>query len=142
MDEIVIKSIKNIGLAGSRIVDLIRNNNKVFCIYGEMGTGKTTLIKKTCELLNVKENVTSPTFTIINEYLSAEYGKIYHFDFYRINNIKEIYDIGVEEYFDDDCIIFIEWPGIVKSILPPKHIQINIKENKEKHRIISTTEIK
>lgn len=105
------------------------DKNKFFAITGNMGVGKTTFIKKICKLIGVDTNVSSPTFSLINEYLNNKGEKIYHFDFYRIKNISEVYDIGYEDYFFSGNYCFIEWPEKIKELLPNEFLLINIIEN-------------
>ena len=107
-----------------------------FIFIGELGVGKTTFIKSFCQELGVKDNVSSPTFSIVNEYASSHYGVIYHFDFYRINNQQEIFDLGYEEYFDDSNYCFVEWPEKICNLISNKIIQIEILR-KESERIIN-----
>jgi len=94
--------------------------------YGEMGAGKTTLIKTICRALGVNTTMTSPTFSIVNEYSDSAGRVFYHFDFYRLKNEEEAYDIGVEEYLDSGNLCFIEWSERVSSILPPSRFEIHI----------------
>lgn len=101
-------------------------NYSVWCFYGEMGSGKTTLIKAICTNLNVIDPLSSPTFSIVNEYLTKEETTIYHFDFYRIRSIEEAEHIGVVEYFDSKNFCFIEWPEKAEPLLPDVYLQINI----------------
>jgi tRNA threonylcarbamoyladenosine biosynthesis protein TsaE len=101
-------------------------DNRIFLFYGEMGAGKTTLIKSLCECLGTTENVTSPTFAIVNEYVGSS-NKIYHFDFYRLKNQAEALDMGYEEYFYSDAYCFIEWPEKIPDLLPPHYINVSIK---------------
>jgi tRNA threonylcarbamoyladenosine biosynthesis protein TsaE len=100
--------------------------DKVFIFEGEMGAGKTTFIKVLCEELGVKDVVSSPTFSIVNEYVAGN-SIIYHFDFYRIRDIREAYDIGYEEYFYSGHICLIEWPERVEEILPEHYVRVEIK---------------
>ncbi len=111
-------------------------NNKILLFYGEMGTGKTTLIKELLKQLGVREIVSSPTFSLVNEYLSNNKEIIYHFDFYRIENEEEAYDIGIEEYFDSDNRCFIEWPGKVENLLPLGAVAIHLVINMDDTRNI------
>lgn len=99
---------------------------KVIAFKGEMGAGKTTLIKAICEELGVKQTISSPTFSIVNEYLSSSGKKIYHFDFYRINKISEAYDMGYEEYFYSDAYCFVEWPEKIAELMPEDVLTVNI----------------
>src|SRR5882757_7489245 len=109
---------------------------KVWLFAGEMGAGKTTLIKAVCEQLGVREGMSSPTFSIVNEYDRQEGGKIYHFDFYRLKNEQEAFDLGAEEYFDSGNFCFVEWPEKIPTLIPPQHIDIKITTEDPMHRII------
>lgn len=100
----------------------------VWCFHGEMGTGKTTLIKRVCLKLGVAVGMTSPTFSIVNEYFGHERKKIYHFDFYRLRNETEAYDIGVDEYFESGQYCFVEWPERTPSLIPRTHLDIWITD--------------
>ena len=109
---------------------------KIWLFYGEMGSGKTTLIKAICSALKVDDLVSSPTFSIVNEYKSAA-GKVYHFDFYRIKNEREAFEIGTEEYFYSGEYCFIEWPEKIPSIIPSAYVKISIQPNEKEHRTIA-----
>lgn len=111
-------------------------HNKLFLFYGEVGAGKTTLIKKICKYLKIEDKVTSPTFSIVNKYISANNGVISHFDFYRFENIDEVYNIGVYEYIDNSKFCFFEWPEVANEIFTNKYLKIFIKVNNSK-RIIN-----
>lgn len=112
--------------------------HKVFAIYGEMGVGKTTFIKAVCEALGVEENITSPTFAIVNEYKGGNGDPIYHFDFYRINKLEEVYDFGYEDYFYSGNLCFIEWPELIEPLLPEECVRISIKEQPDGSRVIES----
>lgn len=99
---------------------------KIFAFYGNLGAGKTTFIKSICKALGVSEEVTSPTFALVNEY-QGEDAIVYHFDFYRIESEIEAYDIGIDEYLDSGAYCLIEWPERIPSILPAEAIQIQIQ---------------
>jgi tRNA threonylcarbamoyladenosine biosynthesis protein TsaE len=100
---------------------------KLWAFYGEMGAGKTTFIRAISECLRVKENVSSPTFSLLNEYYSEKLNEpIYHFDFYRIESEKEAIDIGCEEYFESDYLCMVEWPEKILNLLPHPHLKISI----------------
>jgi len=99
---------------------------KILLLNGEMGAGKTTLIKELCLVLGVEDEVTSPTFSLVNEYRTQNYELVYHFDFYRIDNEEEAYDMGIEEYLYNDAWCLIEWPQKVKNLLPLETVTINI----------------
>lgn len=103
-------------------------DNTVFAFRGEMGAGKTTFIKAICENLGVSDTINSPTFAIVNEYRSDSGELIYHFDFYRINKIEEVFDFGYEDYFYSGSLCFIEWPEKIESLLPKDTVNVFIKE--------------
>lgn len=110
----------------------------VFAFYGKMGAGKTTFIKALCETLGVADTVNSPTFSIVNEYRSGSTGElIYHFDFYRIKKIEEVYDMGYEDYFYSGARCFIEWPELVEELLPADAVRVDIAEQDDGSRLVS-----
>ena len=109
----------------------------VFAFYGKMGAGKTTFIKAVCEELGVTDVINSPTFAIVNEYRSDETGElIYHFDFYRIKKLDEVYDMGYEDYFYSGALCFIEWPELVEELLPGNAVKVEIEESEDGSRIM------
>ncbi len=103
--------------------------NRIFALYGKMGVGKTTLIKAICNYLDVTDIVGSPTFSIVNQYLTKSGHTLYHFDFYRLRKLEEAYDIGYEDYFFSGNYCFIEWPEKIESLLPEDCIKIYLEEN-------------
>ena len=109
--------------------------SRVFLFYGAMGVGKTTLIKELAKQLGVGETSSSPSFSIVNEY-SAGKEILYHFDFYRINNMAEVFDIGIEDYLYGNNYIFIEWPEKIEEILPKKAWKIYITKNPDESRTL------
>ena len=110
----------------------------VFAFYGKMGAGKTTFIKAVCEELGVEDVITSPTFAIVNEYRSETSGElIYHFDFYRVKKIEEVYDMGFEDYFYSGALCFIEWPELCEEVLPEDTVKVTIEETPDSSRLIS-----
>lgn len=112
------------------------NGMKVWLFEGEMGSGKTTLIKSICVLLGITDEPSSPTYSIINEYQANIGSSIFHFDFYRLEKESEAYDMGVEEYFDSGSYCFVEWPERVESLFPLHYLRIKITENSPTTRII------
>jgi tRNA threonylcarbamoyladenosine biosynthesis protein TsaE len=109
---------------------------KVILFYGEMGVGKTTLIKQLCKQLGVEEATTSPTFSIVNEYLANTGKSIYHFDFYRIEEEAEVFDLGYEDYFYSDNYCFIEWPEKIPNLLPENTVTLKIELGENNERLI------
>ena len=112
----------------------------VWCFKGELGAGKTTLIKAICDQLGVSDSMSSPTFSIVNEYKSKDGSYIYHFDFYRIKSVSEAHQIGTEEYFYSGNFCFIEWSEKIQEILPPTRMEIVIKLEEENRRKINLIE--
>ena len=123
---ILIPSLSQITEAAQSFVEIM-GSRKVFAFYGEMGAGKTTFVRAICKALGVCEVVNSPRFSIVNEYESETTGQvIFHFDFYRINRIEEVYDMGYEEYFYSGNVCFIEWPELIEELLPDDVVRVCI----------------
>lgn len=137
--KIEVNGLPDLENAAKKIINFAQGE-QIFILEGEMGTGKTTLIKNLTKYIGVEEVVTSPTFSIVNEY-NANDKVIYHFDFYRIKNLQEAYDIGYEEYFYSGNTCFIEWPGKVESLLPEHYVKIEITTVNENERILSISKI-
>ena len=133
--EIKIQHIEEIREAARQFVNHI-GEHRVFAFYGEMGAGKTTFIKAICEELGVEDVITSPTFAIVNEYSIPNGQCIYHFDFYRIKKLEEVYDMGFEDYFYSGALCFIEWPELIEDVLPEDAVKVSIKEEEEGTRAI------
>lgn len=132
--EIKIQSLEHIHEAAREFIAAM-GDNTVFALYGKMGAGKTTFIKALCQELGVEDVVTSPTFAVINEYRSDIAGElIYHFDFYRIKKLEEVYDMGYEDYFYSGALCFIEWPELVEELLPGNTIKVTIEEQEDGSR--------
>lgn len=111
------------------------SKSKKIAFHASMGAGKTTLIKSICKELKVIDVVKSPTFSIVNEYISEINGKVYHFDFYRLEDKREAHDIGIESYFDSSAYCFVEWPSVIGDLLPSDFVHVYIDVENEK-RII------
>ncbi len=135
--EIRIDNIENIKSAAKVFIDSTKNYS-VFAFYGKMGAGKTTFIKAICECLGVEDVINSPTFAIVNEYTSYITDEtLYHFDFYRIKRIDEVYDLGYEEYFYSGNVCFIEWPELIEDLLPENTLKVYIEERENGARTVS-----
>jgi tRNA threonylcarbamoyladenosine biosynthesis protein TsaE len=113
---------------------------RLFAFYGELGSGKTTFIKALCRELGVIDLVSSPSFALIHEYKSARYGKLYHFDFYRMEKLEEVYDIGYEDYFYSGNFCFIEWAEKARTLLPDGTLHVNITPDPSSGRILEVSE--
>ena len=133
MTEIIGDGIEQLDEVADLLLKQIAGFN-ICLIEGEMGAGKTTLISALCKSLGVDDNVSSPTYSLVNEYVSPT-ETINHFDFYRLNSLEEALDAGVEEYFYSNNKCFIEWPDIVRSILPNKFAKIEIEVDENQKRI-------
>ena len=105
----------------------LRDEADVVAFYGPMGAGKTTLIKDLCHRMGVTDEVNSPTFAIVNEYITEEGESVYHFDFYRIKKLEEAYDIGYENYFYSGNLCLIEWPELIEPLLPERYLRVDIR---------------
>lgn len=101
---------------------------KIWLLSGDLGAGKTTLLKEIARFLDIQDNITSPTFGLVNEYRNWDEEVFYHFDFYRIETLQEVVDIGFDEYIDSGAYCFIEWPEKIEALLPEKFVLIRIKE--------------
>jgi tRNA threonylcarbamoyladenosine biosynthesis protein TsaE len=133
--EILIKDKRHLHSAATQLLKH-SGENKLFAFYGAMGAGKTTFIKAICESLGAIDIVTSPTFTIVNEYKTADGESIFHIDFYRIKKQEEVYDFGIEEYLSGDSYCFMEWPELIEEILPPETVKVKIAVDKNEQRIL------
>ena len=134
--EITINSLDTIHAAARQFADSI-GTSRVFAFYGKMGAGKTTFVKALCEVLGCADVITSPTFAIVNEYTDGEGSPIYHFDFYRIKKLDEVYDMGYEEYFYSGALCLIEWPELIEDILPEDAVRVTIEEQADGSRLLT-----
>lgn len=132
--KIEIKSLGDIDKAAKEFL-AATEGKRHFAFYGSMGAGKTTFIKAVCEQLGTTDIVSSPTFAIINEYASAA-GRIFHFDFYRIKNLEEAYNLGYEDYFFGDEYCFVEWPEKIEDIMPEHFTTVKITATGDNSRIV------
>ncbi len=130
MSNLINYQLSKIDKVSTQIIENAKDN-KIWLFFGEMGAGKTTLIKSICKNLGVSEEINSPTFSIVNEYKTINGKTIYHFDFYRVKSIEEVYDMGIEDYFKTNNICLIEWPNKIDEILNDEityKIEINMVE--------------
>lgn len=135
-----IENVAALGNAAEEFAALM-GDNTVFAFFGEMGAGKTTFINALCRTLGVEEDIAnSPSFSIINEYRSDTTAElIYHFDLYRLENLEEAFDIGVEDYFDSGALCLLEWPERIEDLLPDDTVRIDIKLNDDLSRDLTVT---
>lgn len=133
--EIKIDNLEHIHEAAREFISAM-GEGTVFAFYGHMGAGKTTFIKAVCECLGVEDVINSPTFAIVNEYRAESGELIYHFDFYRIKKLEEVYDMGYEDYFYSGALCFIEWPELVEELLPEDAVKVHIEENADGTRTV------
>lgn len=125
MKEIIIDSLDELKEVAKEVIESLNGRNIVaFC--GAMGAGKTTLISSIMEYLGSEDTVTSPTFALVNQYRTATEEVVYHFDFYRINRIEEVFDMGYEEYFYSNDLCLIEWPELIEELLPEEAMVVKI----------------
>lgn len=133
--KIEIKDLSHINEAAKKFISNM-GNAKVFAFYGKMGAGKTTFIKALCEAMGVEDVITSPTFALVNEYTDGNGDPIYHFDFYRIKKIEEVYDMGYEDYFYSGNLCLLEWPELIEDLLPEDAVRVSITQNDDNSRTI------
>lgn len=136
---IIVNRLEDYPEAAIRFTGFLDKGN-IFAFYGKMGSGKTTFIKSICEELGVEDSINSPTFAIVNEYEDKEKRTIYHFDFYRIKSVEEVYNMGYEEYIYSNAICFMEWPELIEELLPEECIKVYINENADGSRTIRIVE--
>lgn len=134
--EIIIKDKKHLHSSARELLKHF-GENKIFAFYGSMGAGKTTIIKAICELLGAVDIISSPTFTLVNEYRTSTGDALFHIDFYRIKKQEEVFDFGIEEYLTGESYCFMEWPELIEEILPPETIRVKITVDDHEQRILA-----
>lgn len=123
--EFHVNGIDELGQVADYLISL-RNESDIIAFYGPMGAGKTTLIKNLCHKMGVTDEVNSPTFAIVNEYVTVEGESVYHFDFYRIKKLEEVFDIGYDNYFYSGNLCLLEWPEMIDPLMPDRFIRVDI----------------
>jgi tRNA threonylcarbamoyladenosine biosynthesis protein TsaE len=135
MFQLEIPSLKEIDLVAATFYKSM-GTHRVFAFYGSMGVGKTTFIKSLCKMFGVTDDISSPTFAVVNEYLGAKGEQLFHFDFYRINSVEEAFDFGYEDYFYSGAYCFIEWPEKIADLLPNDFVRVDIREKENGLRVL------
>lgn len=133
---IEIENLESYSAAAREFISKMRER-RIFAFYGNMGAGKTTFIKAVCQEMGVQDAINSPTFAIVNEYEDANSDTIYHFDFYRIKSIAEVYNMGYEEYLYSNAYCFIEWPELIEELLPEETVKVTIEETPDGRRKVT-----
>jgi tRNA threonylcarbamoyladenosine biosynthesis protein TsaE len=135
---ILIKDKKQLPSAARKILKYT-SGKRIIAFYGSLGAGKTTIIKAVCKALGAADIVSSPTFTLVNEYRTTTGESLYHIDFYRIRKEEEVFDFGLEEYFSSGSYCFLEWPGMIEDLLPPETVRISIEVGDNEERTLIFT---
>ncbi len=133
--KIIIKDKRHLPEAAKKLLES-GGERRLFAFFGSMGSGKTTIIKAICRVLGAVDIVTSPTFTLVNEYATSEGDSLYHIDFYRIRKKEEVYDFGIEEYLSGGSYCFMEWPELIEEILPPETVKVSITVTDDGQRVL------
>ena len=133
--EVIINRLDELPTVARQLLPLIARHT-IVAFYGAMGAGKTTLIKALCEVMGVADMVNSPTFALVNEYHLPDGKSVYHFDFYRINKIEEVYDMGYEDYFYSGQLCLIEWPELIEALLPDNTLRLHITVSNDGRRTV------
>src|SRR5664279_3070115 len=134
--KILIKDKRHLNTAAKQLLEQ-SGENKIFAFYGSMGAGKTTFIKAICRTLGAVDIVSSPTFTLVNEYKTSAGESLFHIDFYRIKKQEEVYDFGLEEYLTGESYCFMEWPELVEELLPAETVRVRITVDNDEQRVLS-----
>ncbi len=137
MKIINVKNLEDLPRAASELIESL-NGHTIIALHGTMGAGKTTLIREIASQMGVVDNVTSPTFAIVNQYNTADDSRIYHFDFYRIEKVEEAYDFGYEEYFFSGDLCFVEWPERIAELMPEDTLNITIELTEDNNERVIT----
>ena len=133
--ELLIKDKRHIRQAARKFLAMT-GPSRIFAFYGQMGAGKTTIIKAICLALGATDTVTSPTFTLVNEYKTSSGNSLYHIDLYRIRKSEEVFDFGIEEYFVSGAYCFMEWPELIENLLPPSTVRVKLTVGEMGERLL------
>jgi tRNA threonylcarbamoyladenosine biosynthesis protein TsaE len=136
--EIIIKDKKHLAAGAVKLLELF-GENRIIAFYGSMGAGKTTIIKAVCEELGAIDIISSPTFTLVNEYKTTSGESIYHIDFYRIKKQEEVFDFGIEEYLTGESFVFMEWPELIEELLPEETVRVRITVVDDEKRVLTVS---
>jgi tRNA threonylcarbamoyladenosine biosynthesis protein TsaE len=134
--EILIKDKRHLSVAAKELLGSFPDK-KIFAFYGTMGAGKTTIITAICKYLGATDTISSPTFTLVNEYRTSGGDSLFHIDFYRIKKQEEVFDFGIEEYLTGDYYCFMEWPELIEELLPPETVKVRISVADNEGRILT-----
>jgi len=137
--EIFIKDKRHLTSVAKQIIEVF-HDKKIFAFYGTMGAGKTTIIKAICKYLGATDIISSPTFTLVNEYKTSGGSSLFHIDFYRIKKQEEVFDFGIEEYLTGDYYCFMEWPELIEDLLPSETVKIKITVDDDEKRLLIIAE--
>ncbi|MCR9102011.1 MAG: tRNA (adenosine(37)-N6)-threonylcarbamoyltransferase complex ATPase subunit type 1 TsaE [bacterium] len=136
MSNTIVYALEEVGQIAERLLKAAAPEQTIWTFTGEIGAGKTTLIKALCRKLGSEETVSSPTFSLVNEYEDREGETFYHMDLYRLNDAEEALDIGIEEYLDSGRRCLIEWPGLIEHLLPEDTFRIKLEIGSDSSRKI------
>jgi tRNA threonylcarbamoyladenosine biosynthesis protein TsaE len=134
--EILIKDKKHLPSAVKELLEKF-HDKRLFAFYGTMGAGKTTIITAVCKYLGATDIISSPTFTLVNEYRTSGGDSLFHIDFYRIKKQEEVFDFGIEEYLTGEYYCFMEWPELIEELLPPETVKVRISVDENEQRLLT-----
>lgn len=137
--EIAVDTLEDLSIVSQALIDHLDQGYRIFLLRGDLGAGKTTLVKVLGAQLSITEPVSSPTFSLVNEYTSPSYGPVYHMDLYRLDKAIDLVQIGFEEYLESGNICLIEWPDLARDMITMRHVAVDIRVNPDHTRIFNLT---